>query len=253
MKNVKLLIVGAALVALSGCSSHVSKGIPNDGVMTQDEVTFPNPDSTWIDAPTYPNLENLGKISKGMSKDQVRDLIGHPHYSEGIYGVREWDYLFNIKAKSSDLDKICQFKLVFDKDMRVGSTFFNPEGCQSPKEDKKIELQSDFLFDFDKSILKSESVVAVANIADKIKAENASRVSVTGYTDRLGSDAYNVKLSKNRANSVKQELVNNGIDEDIIETSGLGKKDQVVDCYGEKGAKLKECLAPNRRVVIKFY
>lgn len=253
MKNVKLILIGVALATLSGCSSHVSNGIPNDGVMRQDEVKFPKINSAWIDVPTYPNLENLGKISKGMSKDQVMDLVGHPHYSEGIYGVREWDYLFNIKAKSSDLDKICQFKLIFDKDMHVGSIFFSPEGCQNPKEDKKIELQSDFLFDFDKSVLKSEGVAAIANIADKIKSQNTSRVSVVGYTDRLGNNTYNVKLSKDRANSVKQELINNGVDEEIIETLGLGKKDQVIDCYGKKGVKLKECLAPNRRVVIKFY
>ena len=48
-----------------------------------------------------------------MNKDQLYYLIGRPHFEEGLYGVREWDYAFNYRENG--VHKICQFKIGFDK------------------------------------------------------------------------------------------------------------------------------------------
>ena len=45
-----------------------------------------------------------------MNKDQIYQLIGRPHFREGLYGVREWDYLFNYR-EDGEL-KTCQYKTV---------------------------------------------------------------------------------------------------------------------------------------------
>lgn len=58
----------------------------------------------------------------GMNKDQIYNLIGRPHFKEGFV-VREWDYLFNSNGTQ------CQFKILFDKNMNVGSTLWNPTNC----------------------------------------------------------------------------------------------------------------------------
>ncbi|MDA3042716.1 OmpA family protein [Campylobacter sp. JMF_01 NE2] len=245
----------AGILFFSGCTTHVSDNIPEDGVMQWDDVTFLDMNKTWIDAPTHPNAENLGKVEKGMSKDQVYFLIGHPHHQEGLYAVREWDYVFNLKKKAGDPDKICQFKIIYDKDYRVGSTFYNPKGCadvapvQLPNQN--VELESDFLFDFDKDNLKAEGHEKIAAVAKDIDVNMVRSVKVYGYTDPLGSDAYNKTLSQQRANMVKNELIANGIPASKIQAIGMGEADQVKFCPGEKGAALKECLKPNRRVVIK--
>ncbi|MBO7370244.1 MAG: OmpA family protein, partial [Campylobacter sp.] len=220
-----------------------------------DDVTFPDPEKTWIDAPTHPNAENLGKIEQGMSKDQVYFLIGHPHHQEGMYAVREWDYLFNLKKKAGDPDKICQFKIIYDKDYKVGSTFYNPKGCMGVPpvqlQNQNLELETDFLFDFDKDMLKAEAYEKIAQTAKEIDTKMVQKVRVLGYTDRLGSESYNQALSQKRANAVKNELVKQGVPSNIITAIGMGKADQIVSCDGEKGAALKECLKPNRRVVIQ--
>lgn len=245
----------SGILFFSGCTTRISDNIPDDGIMQWDDVTFPDMNKTWIDAPTHPNAENLGKIEQGMSKDQVYFLIGHPHHQEGMYAVREWDYVFNLKKKAGDPDKICQFKIIYDKDYRVGSTFYNPKGCMGVPpvqlQNQNMELESDFLFDFDKDTIRVEGYEKILQTAKEIDTKMVQKVRVLGYTDPLGSDSYNQKLSQKRANVVKNELIKKGIPAEIITAIGMGEADQVKFCPGEKGAALKECLKPNRRVVIQ--
>ena len=87
--------------------------------------------------------------------------------------------------------------------------------------------------------------------ATKIKGNiDIELVLVTGHTDRIGSDAYNQKLSERRANAVKAYLVSQGVDAARLQAVGKGESEPVVACTGVKGKKAIECLAPNRRVVI---
>lgn len=75
---------------------------------------------------------------------------------------------------------------------------------------------------------------------------------VTGHTDRLGSHAYNQKLSERRAEAVLNYLKGKGANAKDTETMGAGKTQPVKSCDdGLKRAQLIECLAPNRRVVVE--
>ena len=79
-------------------------------------------------------------------------------------------------------------------------------------------------------------------------------VVVLGYTDRIGSEQYNQKLSEQRAQSVVDYLVSKGIPADKISARGMGKADPVTGstCDNVKArAALIECLAPDRRVEIE--
>ena len=59
------------------------------------------------------NWDNVRMIERGMNKDQLYNLIGRPHFSEGLYGVEEWDYAFQLSLNG--VHKICQYKILFDK------------------------------------------------------------------------------------------------------------------------------------------
>ncbi len=115
-----------------------------------------------------------------------------------------------------------------------------------------IEIQSEALFDFDKAVIKGKSNQALDEIVAKIKEHgDVEFVLVTGHTDRIGSDAYNQKLSERRANAVRKYLATHGVDGARIKSEGKGESEPVVDCKGVRGTKpLIECLAPNRRVVV---
>src|SRR5437899_3596613 len=123
---------------------------------------------------------------------------------------------------------------------------------------QKITLATKALFDFDKAVLKPEGKAAIdreviAKLNDVSKLE---LVLVTGHTDRIGSQAYNQKLSERRANAVRDYLVSKGVARDKIETLGMGKTQPVpgVVCnqaYPKERKALIECLAPNRRVEVE--
>lgn len=126
-----------------------------------------------------------------------------------------------------------------------------PEPCKPTVE--TITISSEQLFGFDKSAISNEGQQALNEVAGKLKQhENIELVLVTGHTDRIGSDAYNQKLSERRANAVKDYLSAQGVNANRMQAVGKGETEPVADCKGVKGSKnLIECLAPNRRVVIE--
>lgn len=99
----------------------------------------------------------------------------------------------------------------------------------------------------------------VQEFASKIKditGQAISKIEVNGYTDPVGSDAYNQKLSERRANAIREVLVNEGITSPVSAV-GYGEKDLVVNnCEAEHGrdvAAKTACNLPNRRVEIVVY
>ena len=193
---------------------------------------------------SWPNWENVRQIERGMNKDQIYNLIGRPHFEEGLYGVREWDYAFNYREQG--VHKICQYKILFDKNMNAQSFFWYPNGCNG---NSSFNLSGDFLFDFDKDTLTAKGREVVDNVAQQLKSSGAAKVKIEGYTDRLGSVAYNLDLSNRRANRVKNRLIEQGVNAEF-EAIGHGKANQVKACAGMKGQAEKDCLRPNRRVII---
>lgn len=250
MKLRFLMIASLACVLLSGCMSKVSQKVPQDGVMTRDEVTFPDMNDTWRGAIVPMSVESLQKVGVGMNKDEIASIIGYPHFAEGLYHVVEWDYVFNLRQTASDADKICQFKVIFDDEMIARSIFDKPLGCSGGKVSKKYELQGDFLFDFASATLSPKGKETVANIA---KSESIDSMIITGHTDIIGSETSNLTLSKKRAEAVKKEFVANGVNARSIMVNGVGESEPVKSCdTGLARAQLIECLAPNRRVVINI-
>jgi len=129
-----------------------------------------------------------------------------------------------------------------------------PAPAPAPKV-QKITLASKALFDFDKAVLKPEGMAAIdSQIIAKLKdVQKLELVLVTGHTDRIGSQAYNQKLSERRADAVRNYLVSKGVAKDKIETLGMGKTQPVpgVTCTMKATKELIACLAPNRRVEVE--
>ena len=120
---------------------------------------------------------------------------------------------------------------------------------------QKITLASKALFDFDKAVLKPEGKAALdSEVIDKLKdVSKLELVLVTGHTDRIGSQAYNQRLSERRADTVRDYLVSRGVARDKIETLGMGKTQPIpgVVCDQKNMKELIACLAPNRRVEVE--
>ena len=118
---------------------------------------------------------------------------------------------------------------------------------------KTFNLSSDVTFAFGKANLKPQAQATLDGIYGEIAQINNANVAVAGYTDRIGKDAPNVKLSQRRADSVANYLVAKGVPAQNISAVGHGKANPVTGstCDAVKGRKaLIACLAPDRRVEI---
>lgn len=97
-------------------------------------------------------------------------------------------------------------------------------------------------FEFDKSDLTSQAKSNLDKMVKVLKTNPKTNISIYGYTDSVGKDEYNVKLSRNRANAVKAYLVSKGIGTKRMTTEGMGKADPIASNDTDAGR------AKNRRV-----
>ncbi|QHV97668.1 sodium-translocating pyrophosphatase [Spirosoma endbachense] len=118
------------------------------------------------------------------------------------------------------------------------------------KSDKPVDKTT--WFDFDRltfetgsATLKPESQEQLKNIAEILKAYPAVNVKLGGYTDNTGNAASNLKLSQDRANSVRVELEKMDVAKDRLEAEGYGQEHPVASNDTEEGR------AQNRRISIR--
>lgn len=83
-------------------------------------------------------------------------------------------------------------------------------------------------FDFDKYVVRSDGVPILNEDIELMKADPSLDVSIEGYCDIIGSDAYNQVLSEKRAVAVKDYFLKNGIASDRMKAVGFGRKNPVV-------------------------
>lgn len=109
----------------------------------------------------------------------------------------------------------------------------------------KLNLPDGVTFDFGKSDLKSQFYPALNNVARTLAEYNQTIVEVAGHTDSVGSEAANQRLSEQRANSVGNYLIGQGLVRERFEIVGFGKSRPIADNSTEQGR------AANRRVEIR--
>jgi hypothetical protein len=98
------------------------------------------------------------------------------------------------------------------------------------------------LFDFNKYTLKPEAREKLAKVSGILLAYPNLKVQVEGYTDNIGSDDYNQKLSEERADSVRDYLVGESVTDSNVTAKGFGKSNPIADNSTNQGR------AQNRRV-----
>ncbi|MFM2345042.1 MAG: hypothetical protein RLZZ210_1655 [Pseudomonadota bacterium] len=274
----------SSLLLLCGSVAHAQNNAENI-------VTFPEIKNSWMPEGDFVNVDNLRKVAPGLSKDQLYKLISRPHFSEGIFAPKVWNYIFNFRTGTGADYVTCQYQIKFDDKEIVKSTHWKDGACANflvmpaPQVIKEITrevptefdmskipmpstqnfaIAGDVLFSFNKhnlSDLRNEGRIELDKIAEKIKAyKTVDLIRVIGHTDPLSSSEYNFTLSYKRAQTVKKHLIAAGLDGNVIQTRGAGETELVKtleECGSSSKAKasskssLAECLLPNRRVEIE--
>lgn len=121
---------------------------------------------------------------------------------------------------------------------------------------RRVSFSAESLFGFGKSSISPSGGAALDTFARDLAGTQFDTISVEGHTDRLGSEAFNQKLSQQRADAVKNYLVESGrIAANRITATGKGESapvTQTADCKGSRETpRLVSCLQPDRRVVVE--
>jgi outer membrane protein OmpA-like peptidoglycan-associated protein len=125
----------------------------------------------------------------------------------------------------------------------AGAVDFQP---YTPPKQVTIALNEKVLFDFGKAVLKPEAQQTLHEAAQRMK-KATSRVLIAGYTDNVGRDAVNMKLSLDRATAVRDYFVQKeAIDSSRLDVKGLGKAQPIGNNSTDEGR------ARNRRVEVEF-
>jgi len=155
----------------------------------------------------HPPQEKIGSVllKKGLHKIEVQYFQG-PRYQVALV----LSLIENGKKIPFDIRKFSPISLKEEK-------------CQS-----KLTLGNSILFDFNKYNLKPQAIKVLDSVVQLLKNYDYKLIIVAGYTDNIGSDSYNYKLSKQRARSVANYLITKGIPAKYIKTIGYGKNNPVV-------------------------
>lgn len=250
-----ILLAAVSCLLLAACAST--------GGESAQGSTFPDPSRARPLGGTYVNLDDLRQYGEGMNKRQLYVLLGTPHFGEGMWGVREWNYLFNLRPGPGQTPVQCQLQIQFNgEDVATGHAW-HPASCGAllappaappppppppePVSRAPLQLSADALFAFDSAVL-TESGKRAIDRALEGKLDRELQLTVTGHADRLGSVAYNEDLSRRRAEAVRDYLVTLGVPAGAIQALGKGSREPLVQCNQTRRQALIDCLAPNRRV-----
>ena len=117
---------------------------------------------------------------------------------------------------------------------------------EAPKEMTIVLDERSLNFDFDKSNVKPQYYDLLKNIKEFVE-QNNYELTIVGHTDSIGSNAYNFKISRRRAESVKAKLLEFGLSEDrIVGIEAMGEEQPIATNATREGR------AQNRRVEFKL-
>ncbi|EPK3898289.1 OmpA family protein [Enterobacter ludwigii] len=242
-------------MALVGCTHSISDV---DKAGKTASPVFPDLNQAVVGEGSYVTLENISRIKPGMTKHNLYEMIGVPHFNEGVLGVKEWDYIVHIPTAEGE-EITCQYKVLFDSRMKIGSTWFKPENCLTLAGQKRKgdtynkDISAEALFAFAESRLSAQGVNKIRQVAEEIQqtSNKPQNIKVTGHTDRIGSQEKNYLLSLARAQAVKEILIEQGISPSVIAIEGMGSMMPRVMCPGPVSPAVIACLAENRRITIE--
>jgi OOP family OmpA-OmpF porin len=232
---------------------ETAKKCPNDAILVAGHTDSVGSKSYNLKLST--NRANSVKkylITHGIDKDRVRAIgygeskpIADNSTKDGQAKNRRIELnVMDIK----DLPPVPKIKKVLKeqpkelKDIETVSEVKEPVVSSCEAEFKSILSQDKIHFDYNKASIASNSYKLLDILADVIKKCPNEIISIEGHTDSIGSKSYNLKLSLNRVNAVKEYLVKKGVSADRLKVVGHGESKPLVSNM------LKTGRAKNRRI-----
>lgn len=239
----------AEIIKLAGYIKHLENPILAAGNIPVDSLTYyTNPEIEKF-AGYIKNLEqrisaNPSLQSDPEEKDKITVLLSnHSHEFNDSEIILLANYIKHLE-KLDSLNTIAIVKAQGDSIALAKVT--EPIKEYHLEEEKEIEKYEKLIFfNFDSSTLKPESFTPLDEAVKILKSYVNLSFVIEGHTDNVGSDAYNMALSKRRAASVKRYIISKGIPASRITSVGYGEEKPIDTNETDEGR------AKNRRVEIK--
>jgi outer membrane protein OmpA-like peptidoglycan-associated protein len=141
----------------------------------------------------------------------------------------------------------------------VGAYFYfrrkpKPQPQPQPQPNILQDAFDNLNFDFGKATIRESSFSSLDKLAQTLIDAKNWKLDIAGHTDDKGSDEYNLKLSQNRANAVKDYLVKKGVNAETITAQGFGESKPIVpndnDSNRERNRRVEfKITKPNNEVI----
>jgi len=229
-------------------------GVKSGSVANKDHYSYGYAGLEYTFGPkSKPNLDWVNPVA--MMYDELYDAALRQEV-EALKGrVGNVENAVNDLKKDSDGDGVAD---QFDKCPNTpAGTVVDGSGCpiNFPKIDTSLFVRkpvvgdakaySNIQFEFDSSVLRTSSYPALDLTSADLRASADKKIELDGYASSEGTAAHNMRLSKDRANSVKTYLVNSGVDAKRVKVKAFGETNPIADNSTEEGR------VANRRVEFK--
>jgi OOP family OmpA-OmpF porin len=193
------------------------------------------------------------KFSQSMSlrgeleRYRINDAVGN----KGDINVASLSLVFPFGRTPEPAPKVVERVVFVDAPIIVVA----PPAEVATPERLRVSFNADVLFGFDRATVSPSGKRALDKFTTELNGVEYDHITIEGHTDRIGTHAYNEKLSLQRADAVKNYLVSRGaVPASKVTTVGKGSASPITDAGECKGiatsAAVIACLEPDRRVDI---
>lgn len=268
-------ILVTALVLAGSVPVSANEMLPSSRAGVDSAIAFPDAGRATRKQGVFVRPRDVLMVSEGMTKGQIYTLLDVPHFHEGLFAVRKWNYILNFYTGTGDAFVSCQYQLRFDGKARVSGRWWKDQSCadlverlaadtpppaayyaappappvaqaSSPLLERPAKTY-EFTFNFDSAQILPEGEAVIRSVISDAAAGRYTRILVSGFTDTMGTQGYNDQLAIRRAVAVADRLGTllpaGGLRADVAARGGR-------DLAVETGTQVRETR--NRRVRIEL-